>query len=159
MKGLGTAKILFLIAIVFLVLSIVLSVVSLFPGPPGNNQTVTIINDSFRLSQNEVYRQGLGAFHGGENITVTVDCPTAFMKNFSIVTYNGPRYSNSSNINIAYSFIAGADYYETIFYSNSPNASWVHFQVTVEKPQVFFPFSLLTASAKIMFLLSLGSAM
>src|SRR5450756_143314 len=126
MKGLGTAKILFLIAIVFLVLSIVLSVVSLFPGPPGNNQPVTIRDSSFRLSQNEVYRQGLGAFHGGENITVTVDCPTAFMKNFSIVTSNGLRYANSSNVNIVYSFIADANYSEAIFYSNSPNASWVH---------------------------------
>jgi flagellar basal body-associated protein FliL len=160
MKRLGSAKILLLVAIVFLVLSIGLSVVSLFPGPPGNNQTVTIINDSFRLSQNEVYRQGLGAFHGGENITVMVDCRTVFMKNFSIVTSsNSSRYVNSSNLNIAYSFTAGTDYYEAIFYSNAPNASWVHFQVTVEKPQVLFPSSWLTASAKIMFLLSLASAM
>ena len=159
MKRLDTAKILLLVAIAFLVLSIVLSVVSLFPVVTDSNQKVTVINDSFRLSQNEVYRQGLGAFHGGENITVTVNCPTAFMKNFSIVTSSGPRYANSSNINIAYSFTAGADYYEAIFYSNAPNASWVHFQVTVEKPQILFPLSSLTASAKIMFLLSLGSAM
>ena len=159
MKGLGTAKILLLVALVFLVLSIVLSVVSLFPVVTGNNQTSTIINDSFKLSQNEVRRQGLGTFHGGENISVRVDCPTAFMKNFSIVTYNGTRYSISSNINIAYSFIVGADYYEAIFSSNSPDASWVHFEVTVEKPQVLFPLSLLTAPARIMFLLSLGSAM
>ena len=80
------------------------------------------------------------------------------MKNFSIVTYNGTRYTNSSNTNIAYSFTAGADYYDAVFSSNSPNASWVHFEVTVEKPQVLFPFSTLTAPARIMFLLSLGSA-
>ena len=158
MKKLGWAKILLLVAIVFLVLSIVLSVVSLFPIVTANNKTSTIINDSFKLSQNEVYRQGLGTFHGGENITVKVDCPNAFMKTFSIVTYNGTRYNNTSNVNIAYSFTAGADYYEAVFSSNSPNASWVHFEVAVEKPQVLFPFSSLTASARIMFLVSLGSA-
>jgi hypothetical protein len=159
MKRLGTAKTLLLVAIVFLVLSIVLSVVSLFPVVTDNKQTATIINDSFKLSQNEVYRQGLGALRGGENITVLVDCPTAFMKNFSIVTYNGTRYSNNSNLNIAYSFVAGSDYYEAVLYTNTSNASWVHMQVTVEKPQVFFSLSWLNAYAKIMFLLSLGSAM
>jgi hypothetical protein len=159
MKELGTAKILLLVAIVFLVLSIVLSVVSTFPVVTDNTQKVPIINDSFRLSQNEVYRQGLGAFQSGENISVRVDSRTTFMKNFSIITYNGPRYANSSMLNIAYSFISGADYYEAVFNSNSSNASWVHFQVTVEKQQVLLPFSWLTSPAKIMFLLSLGSAM
>jgi hypothetical protein len=158
MKRLGLAKILFLVATVFLVLSIVLSVVSLFPVVTVNNQTSTIINDSFKLSQNEVYRQGLGIFHGGENISVRVDCSNAFMKNFSIVTYNGTRYANSSNANIAYSFTAGTDYYDAVFCSSSPNASWVHFEVILEKPQVLFPFSTLSASSRIMFLLSLGSA-
>ena len=71
MKRLGTAKIFLLVAIVFLVLSIVLSVVSLFPIVTGKIKKNVIINDSFRLSQNEVYRQGLGTFHGGENITVS----------------------------------------------------------------------------------------
>jgi len=159
MKRLGTAKNLLLVVIGFLVLSIVLSVVSLYPVSADRNQKVTLINDSFRLSQNEVYRQGLGAFHGGETVTVAVDCPNAFMKNFSIVTSSGPRYANSSNLNIVYSFTASADYYEAIFYSNSPNASWVHFQVTVEKPQVLYPLSWLTAPTKIMFLLSLGATM
>jgi hypothetical protein len=157
MKRLGLAKLFLLVATVFLVLSIVLSIVSLFPVVTVNNQTSTIINDSFKLSQNEVYRQGLGTFHGGENITVRVVCPNAFMKNFSIVTYNGTRYTNSSNTNTTYSFTAGADYYDAVFCSNSPNASWVHFEVTLEKPKVLFPFSTLTASARIMFLLSLVS--
>ena len=78
MNKLSLAKIILLVATVFLVLSIVLSVVSLFPVVTGNNQKVTIINDSFKLSQNEVYRQGLGTFHGGENISVRVDCQNSF---------------------------------------------------------------------------------
>ena len=159
MKRLGTTKILLLAAIAFLVLSIVLSLVSLFPVATGNNQTNTIINDSFKLSQNEVYRKGLGTFRGGENITVTVDSQAAFVKNFSIITSDGPRYSTTSNLNFAHTFKADADYYEAVFYSNSSNAGWVHFQVTVEKPQVTLPFSWLTSAAKIMFVVSLVSAM
>ena len=88
------AKIFLLVALVVLVLSIVLSVASLFPVVTSNNQKNTVIDESFRLSQNEVYRQGLGAFVGGENVTVSVDCSTAFMKSFSIVTSNGTIYSN-----------------------------------------------------------------
>ena len=106
-----------------------------------------------------MYRQGLGAFGGGENITVTVDCPTAFMKNFSIVTSNGTNYSISTDLNITYSFTADPHYYEVVFVSNASNASWVHFQATVEKPQILYPLSWLNTSAKIMFLLSAGSAL
>ncbi|MCL4430496.1 MAG: hypothetical protein M1167_07060, partial [Chloroflexi bacterium] len=46
---------------------------------------------------------------------------------------------------------------EAVFCSNASNADWVHFQVTVDKPQLLFPFSWLTAPAKIMFLISLGA--
>ncbi len=159
MKKLGKTKILLLVAIVFLVLSIVLSVASLFPVTTNSNQKITVINDSFRLSQNETYRQGLGAFRGGENVSVTVDCPTAFIKNFSIVTSNGTIYSSPTNLNVTYSFTADPHYYEVVFYSNTSNPSWIHFQATVEKPQVLYPFSWLTAPARIMFLLSSGAAL
>jgi hypothetical protein len=158
MNKLSLAKIILLVATVFLVLSIVLSVISLFPVVTCSNQKVTVVKDSFKLSQNEVYRKGLGTFHRGENISVRVDCQNSFMKNFSIVTYNGTRYTNYSNTNIVYSFTAGADYYDAVFSSSSPNASWVHFEVTLEKPQIFFPFSTLTVPTRIMFLLSLVSA-
>ncbi len=158
MKKLGMTKILLLVAIIFLVLSIVLSTVSLFPVATDRTQNVTVIDDSFRLSQNETYRQGLGAFQGGENVSVIVQCPTVFMKNFSIATSNATIYSNPTNLNISTSFIGEAHYYEVIFYSNAPNASWVHLQATVEKPQVLYPFSWLNASAKIMFVLSAAAA-
>ena len=160
MRGPGTTKILLLVTIVFLVLSLVLSVLSLFPIVTENNEKTSLFNDSFRLSQNEVYRKGIGTFKGGENISVRVESSTSFSKNFSIVTStNSSFYVNSSNLNVSYSFIADPDYYEAIFYSNSPNANWVNFQVTAEKPQVLHPYSVITTPAKIMFLLSLGSSM
>jgi hypothetical protein len=155
----SVAKILLSVALVFLVLSIILSVVSLFPVVTGINQKNTVIDYSFRLGQNEVYRQGIGAFRGGENISVTVDCPSYFVKNFSIVNSNTTIYSNSVEQNIKFSFTAGQNYDEAVFYSNASNASWVHFLVIVEKPQVLYPFSWLATSAKIIFLLSLGAAL
>jgi hypothetical protein len=158
-KRLGTAKTLLFATILLLVLSIVLAVVSLFPINTGGNQSYVLINDTFRLSPNEIYREGLGSFHGGEKISLLVQCPTAFQKNFSIITYNGLRYSNFSQSDIAYSFTAGADYYEAVFFSESPNAGMVHFQVSVQEPKAVFPYSWLTEASKIMFLLSLGLAM
>jgi hypothetical protein len=160
MKGQGTTKILLLVTIVFLVLSLVLSVLSLFPIVTENSQKTSLINDSFRLSQNEVYRKGIGTFQGGENISVRVESSTSFSKNFSLITStNSLFYVNSSNLNVTYSFTADPDYYEAIFHSNSPKAYWVNFQVTAEKPQVLHPYSVITTPAKIMFLMSLGSAM
>jgi len=160
MKGQGTTKILLLVTIVFLVLSLVLSVLSLFPIVTENSEKTSLINDSFRLSQNEVYRKGIGTFQGGENISVRAESSTSFSKNFSLITStNRSFYVNSSNLNVTYSFTADPDYYEAIFHSNSPNAYWVNFQVTAEKPQVLHTYSVITTPAKIMFLLSLGSAM
>ncbi len=151
-------KSLFLLTAVLLLLSISLSVISLFPNSTGNNQSTIIIDNSFRLRQNETYRQGLGAFHSRENITLSVQCPNEFMKNFSIITYNGPQYTNSSNQNLMHTFTADADYYEASFYSNSPNASWVNFKVTVQKPEEHLPYSWLNISAKTFFLFSITLA-
>ena len=152
MRRLGWTRIFLLVAILFLVLSIALSLVSLFPQSTGNNQKDTIIDNAFKLNPNETYKQGLGAFHGKENITVTVNCPAAI--NFSIAPANFTRLSNQNM-----SFTAGASYYEAVFYPNAANASWVHLQVTVEKPQVTLSFSWLMTPAKIMFLLSTIAAM
>ena len=167
MKRPRIAKMLLYAAILLLVLSIILAVVSLFPIDTGGNQSYVFINDTFRLSPNEIYRQGLGSFHGGENISLLVQCPTAFQKNFSIVfpvsnnliTYSGLRYSNFTQSNITYSFTAGNAYYEAVFSSASPNAGTVHFQASVQEPKTLFPYSWLTEPSKILFLLSLGLAM
>jgi hypothetical protein len=131
----------------------------MFPVATGNRESSIIINDHFNLTQNEIRRQGLGSFHGGENISLLVESPTAFLKNFSIITYNGLRYSNFTSLTVAYTFTVGADYYEAAFFSNASNAGTVHFEVTVEQPKLLFPFSWLTFPAKILFLFSLGSTM
>jgi hypothetical protein len=101
LKRLGTAKTFLFITILLLVLSIVLGVVSMFPVATGNRESSIIINDHFNLTQNEIRRQGLGSFHGGENISLLVESPTAFLKNFSIITYNGLRYSNFTSLTVA----------------------------------------------------------
>jgi hypothetical protein len=155
---LDASTILLLTATVLLMLSISLSIISLYPNSTDGIQSSIIIDNSFRLSQNETYRQGLGAFHGGENIILTVQCPNSFMKNFSIITYNGTLYTNSSNQDILHTFTATADYFEAAFYSNSSNASWVNFKVTVQKPIENFPYSSLNIPAKTLFLLGLTLA-
>ncbi len=172
MKGLGRAKILLLIAIVFLVLSIVLSVVSLFPVDTANNQTLVLVNDTFNLTPNETYRQGLGSFWGNtssdtgnisQRIFLSVQCPEAFYKNFSIinyngtVTYNGIQLMNYTDKDIAYNFNASTGYYEAVF-SNSTNSGTIHFTASVQEPKTLFPYFWLNEGSKIMFLLSLGSA-
>ena len=157
LKGLGTKKLL-LVAIVFLVLSIVLSVASIFPVATGNNQKSIFINDSFRLSRTEVYREGLGAFRLGENISAMVDCSTVFIKNFSVVSSNNTIYTVQTSQNITYTFTTSSSYYEAVFISNASNASWVHFQAAVNQPQIRYPLSWLNTPAKIMFLLSAASA-
>lgn len=159
MKHLGTAKILLFATLLILTLSIVLAVVSLFPINPGGNQSNVLINNTFTLSPNEIYRQGLGAFRDGENISLLIQTPTAFQKNFSIVTDSGLLYSNSSQSDINYTFTTSGDYYDAVFFSNSPNAGIVHFQASVQEPKALFPYSWLNEASKIMFLLSLGIAM
>ncbi len=159
MKRLETTKIFLIVSIVFLTLSLFLSVLSIFPIVTEKNEKTSLFNDSFRLSQNEVYRKGIGTFQGGENISVRIES-SSFSKNFSIVnSTNSSFYVNSSKLNITYSFTADPDYYEAIFYSNSPNANWINFQVTAEKTQSLHPYSWITTPAKIMFILSLGVSM
>jgi hypothetical protein len=157
MKRFGAAKILLLVTIIMLVLSIVLSTVSLFHVTGEGTQKATVIDSSFRLYQNETFRQGLGALQGGETVSVTVESATAFMKNFSIATSNATIYSNLTNKNITTSFVAEAHYYEVIF-SNTRTTGWVHLQATIEKTQVLYPFFWLNASSKVMFLLSAAGA-
>ncbi len=153
----GTAKTVLAIAITLLVLSVVLSVVSLYPVESSKTQTSTIIDSNFRLSPNETYREGLGEFHGGENITLNVDSQTGFWKNFTVITYNGQRYNISSTADISHSFVAGADYYEAVFTTNASNANWINFQVTVQKQQNLYPLAWLTEPAKAIFILSVAA--
>ena len=147
----GTAKTVLEITIAILILTLILSVLSIYPVATDKTQTSTIINSQFKLCPNEIYREGLGKFHGNEKLTLVVDSQDIFLKNFSLITYNGLRYFNSSTSNISHSFSAGADYYEAVFTSNSLSANWINFQVTVQKPQYLYPLGWLTEPAKIMF--------
>jgi hypothetical protein len=166
MKQPSATKMLF-VAILFLILSLFLAVISLFPTYTGGTQSRVMINDTFTLNPNETYRQGLGSFRGGENVSFLVQSPTAFQKNFSIdfpnSTYllitSDSSYSASTKSNISYSFIADADYYDAVFTSSSLNSGLVHFQVSVQEPKVIFAYSWLTAASKIAFIGSLSAVM
>jgi hypothetical protein len=158
MKRIASVNVFIAIAMVLLVLSVAISVVSLFPGVTGGNETRVVIDDSFRLTPLETWRQGLGSFRGGENISVLVhgaaNCPV----NFSMTSYNGTAYSQVSTGDIKYSFTAEPDYYEAVFVG-SKVANDIHFTVSVQEPKVLFPFSWLSTPAKILFFLSFGSVM
>jgi hypothetical protein len=131
MKRWAKSKLFLFAALLFLVLSVALAVLSLYPVAQVNSGTRVIIDDSFRLTPQETYRQGLGSFHGDENISIALSAEGHSPVNFTLLTYGGPRYSNLTASDINYSFPAGADYYEAVFLANSTIATEVHFSVSV----------------------------
>jgi hypothetical protein len=149
----------FVVAVIFLAVSIALGVASIYPAATGTNQSVIIIDDTFHLSPNEVRRQGIGLFHGDENLTLKVIGNDVFVKNFSVVAYDGYRFNISTTQNVTYAFNAGADYYEAVFTTDAANSGSIRFQVAVFQPQVTHPLAWLSTPAKIMFLASLGAVM
>jgi hypothetical protein len=159
MKQRAVAKVFFFGAVLLLVLSVVIAVVSLFPVTTDDKETRVIIDDSFRLTPLEMRRHGLGSFHGGENVSILVRKAANWPINFSILTYTGTHYSNVSTANIEYSFTADADYYEAVFFTDAKTSNEIHFEVSVQKPTVLFPFSWLNTPAKVLFFFSLGSIM
>ena len=152
-----TSKRVLLGFLILLVISVVLALVSFFPVSGAGNQESEIINDSFRLSPLETYRQGLGAFHGNERITVLIDQSGNIPINFTLLTYTGIRYSSYILPSINYTFPASADYFEAVFLANATAYATVHFQVIVEKPVVNFPFSWTVDAAKGLFFVSIFS--
>lgn len=167
MVSFNRTKTLLLISLVVLVFSVALAVLSVFPTYPGGNQSDILVNNTFKLSPTEVYRQGLGSFHTGETILLSVQCPTAFQKNFSImfpftsyvITNSTSCYSISTSANITYTFNADSDYYEAVFVSNSSTAGTIHFEASIEQPKSVFPFMWLNEASKITFILSLSVVM
>ena len=157
MKHFFSGKRLILLVLSFFVLSVVLSLISFLPSVTVENQTSTIIDSSFRMTPQEVFHQGLGSFHGDENITVLIAQNGTFPANFTLLTYSGTRY-DSTDYNVNYSFVAGADYYEAVFQANATTTSDVHFQVVVQKPAVEYSFGWLSLPAKMLFLLSWTAA-
>ncbi len=156
------AKVIFYTALMLLFLSVTLALASFYSAPDSQAQVASsqvqnsnIIDSSFTLTPRETYRQGLGSFHGGENISMLISASSRI--NFSLVTYGGLRYSNATEDTLSYSFTAGADYYEAVFLGYS-SAADVHFVVSVEKQQVTYPFDWLDGTAKAMFFASLAVA-
>jgi hypothetical protein len=151
-------------AMLFIALSITLATISLYPIPiKGSVQTHVLINDTFQLSPNETYRQGLGSFYGGENITIKVQSSPSFQKNFSLMLplsndilliKTGTSY-NSTQPNLTYSFLASPDYYDAVFTSASSNSGTIHLQVFEQKPKTFYQNSWLTEPSEILFIVSL----
>ncbi len=142
-------------SLLLLVVSVVLALVSFLPVTGDGKQSSVIIDASFNLTPLETYRQGLGAFHGDENITLFVSQSGNTPVNFTLLTYTGVRYSNNSIPDINYSFPAGADYYEAVFLASATTSATVHFQVLVQKPVVDFAFSWVGVGAKVLFILSI----
>jgi len=140
-----------------LALSVVLSLFSFLPSFTLGNQTSTIIDSSFRLAPQETYRQGLGSFHGDENITVLIAENGTFPADFTLLTYGATRY-NSSASNIDYAFGAKTDYYEAVFQTNATTTD-VHFQVIVQQPAAEYSFSWLSTPAKVLFVVSWAAAL
>ena len=157
MKPRAVTKFLLFATLLLLTLSVVLAVVSLYAVPTNEKETRIIIDDSFRLTPQEVLRYGLGSFQEGANISVSVHKAASWPFNFSIQTYNGTDYSTMSAADVDYSFTAATDYYDAVFFTNSTEANQVHFTASVQKPKVLFPFSWLTTPAKILFFFSLGA--
>jgi hypothetical protein len=125
--------------------------------PTNDKESRVLIDDTFRLTPLETRRECLGSFRGGENISISVHKTPSWAVNFSVASYNGTRFYNVSTSDIEYSFTAGVDYYDAVFFTRSNATNEVHFEVSVQEPKVLFPFSWLAAPAKILFFLSLGS--
>ena len=159
MKQLPRPKIFLCGFLLLLVLSVVIAVVSLYPAATDDAETSVIIDESFRLTPLEMRRHGLGSFRGGENISISIHNPTNSPLNFSVATYNGTLYSDVSTADIEYSFTAGADYYEAVFFSSSNTSVEIQLMVSVQELPVLFPFSWLATPAKVLFFFSLGSIM
>ena len=164
----SVTQILLFAAMFFIVLSISLATVSLYTIPDkGSILTFILVNDNFQLSPNETYRQGLGSFYGGENITLEVQSSPLLQKNFSLMLplsndvlliKTGISY-NTTQPNFTYSFIASPDYYDAVFTSASHSSGTVHFQAVEQKPAVIYPYSWLNESSEILFIASLTAAL
>ena len=72
MRNSDTDRFLLFGVLLLLTLSVVLSVVSFLPDSAPGNQITTIIDSAFTVTPQETYRQGLGTFHGDENVTLLI---------------------------------------------------------------------------------------
>jgi hypothetical protein len=163
---LPSAKNLLLTTVLLVVLSVCLSTVSLYVTPESGSQTRVLVNETFQLSPNETYRQGLGSFYGDENVTVKVQSSPPLQENFSLqlplsndilLIKSGIAY-NTTKPNFSYSFLASPDYYDAVFTSNSSKTRTINFEALDQKPKVAYPYAWLNEPSKIMFFVTLAAA-
>ncbi len=157
MKHADLQKSVLAVFVALLVLSVALAIVSIYPVQTGQNQSTVLLDSSFNLTSQETRRQGLGSFHGGENLTVQVQGDLGFEKNVSIITYRAINFTEQSTQDITFNFLAGADYYEVVFTCLPQTQGTVHLTVTILKPAVEYPYSMLGNPAKILFAISLSA--
>jgi hypothetical protein len=136
------------IALAVIVIGAFLSVASLYPVGVDQKKSYVIVDDTIALTSTETYRQSLGTFGSGENITVSISSLTNRTVNFYIMTYNGALYSDVS-AHAKYTFIAKAENYELEF--NPSTSNELSLKVTVQKQVVQYPLAWLEASAKVLF--------
>lgn len=159
LRKLNAVKTLFAVAMVLVALSVAIGAVGTFTVTTSNMETNVIIDNTFTLTQNTIRRQGIGACHVGENITVLIECPENYSTNFTVETYSGISFNKTIDQNISFSFIAGQEYYESVFFTKNPQVASVHFQVSKQQLQVIAPFGWVSQPAKGLFIASLASAM
>ncbi len=146
------------VVLTILIVGVVLSLVSFLPTSTLETQTSTIIDSSFRLTPGETYRQGLGSFHGNENITLLVSENGTAPAKFLLLTYSGTRYNTTAPY-VDYVFAAGADYYEAVFEAGASCTADIHLQVLKQNQAVEYAFSWLSTSAKVLFVACWMTAM
>lgn len=164
----SVTQILLFAVMLSIVLSVSLATVSLYTVPDKRSiQTNVLINNIFQLSPHETYRQGLGSFYGGENITLVIQSSPSLQKNFSLMLplsndilliKTGISY-NSTQPNFTYSFVASPDYYDAVFISTSNRTGTIHLQAFEQKPAVIYNYSWLNGPSEILFVVSLVFAM
>ena len=150
-------RVLFLVLLALL-LSVVLGVFSYYPISSAESFTRTVIADSFILTGQETYRQGLGGFHENENITLTVSSNASFPIGFELVTYTGQLYKTEIK-ELNYSFTTKADYYDAVFTAapitkTYANSTLVTLQVLAQTKEASYPLIWLAAPAKALFFAS-----
>lgn len=153
MRRVVSGNMFLLFAMLLLIASVVVAIVSLFPVFTGEKATRAVIDDCFGLTPSETRRQGLGSFRGGENISVHALSTTDRLVNLTVISYGGASYSPVSAVEIEFSFTAEPDYYEAIF-AGSNTENDVLLKVFVEDSEALFPFAWLSIPAKIGFFIS-----
>jgi hypothetical protein len=157
--GIFRRKGLFAVLLMLLFGSVVTAVASFYPVTGHGTQTRIVVDETFRISPLEIYRQGLGTYQGTENITVHLATSVGSSVKLSIITYDGFLYTNDSASQVDYTFKTKADYYEVVLNANATTNADIRLQVTVQKPAVEYPLSYLAEAAKLLFIFSSGAIM